>query len=263
MIRSLSVCTNTTNPIPPASLSSYPHQAPAALLRLPLHLHALRHPPASLHSLGFWPPWLTAATTITTTGTAAACLPPHELAALPTALAHFFFNATADDTTADTAAAAAAAVAPLWLEAALAPRPLPLSVGQWAEGLGGLSDLLLPSSSSLSMAGAAAAAVLSPFRPRVHAAVREALSPTAGLEVEGVPQLWAALASLGWLEDDGEREREEEGEGEESVVGLLVRAAERGVMRCGDGGVGWGGWMDHGCVGIDGLPLFLLPRLCV
>lgn len=209
----LTVGPNEPTPLPSNHPTTRTHtQAPTDLLRLPLHLHALQHPPPSLHTLGFWPQWLAAAAAVPS---AWARLPPHDLAALPPALASLEATTTTTDT--------AALVAVPWLEAALVGQGL--SLQQWAEGLEGLSALLLSFSSSSSCTEATtittALLSLSPFRPRVIAAVREALVGGVDSGVGAVPQLWGVLASLGWLG----------GEEEESVVSLLARVARRGVGR--------------------------------
>lgn len=176
---------------------AYTHkQAPTALLRLPLHLHTLQHPPQNLHSLGFWPRWLAAALHH---HNAWASIPAQDLSRLPPALASFLPASDEHHTT----------LARPWLEAVLRQKAPPLSLSQWTEGLSGLSTLTPPSSSSS----------LVSFPPRIRAAIREAIA--LGDDTKGVPCLWAALAALGWLEVEGE----EEG----SLVPLLCAAAQRGM----------------------------------
>lgn len=102
-----------------------------------------------------------------------------------------------------------------------APR---LMVAQWANGLEGLGALLdgrQPSQQQDLLA----------IAPRVRDCIRGLLLVVVGEgqgaggdddDVMAVPRLWSALASLGWLSEEG---------GESGVVSLLARAAEWGVMR--------------------------------
>lgn len=211
-----------TPPYPhPTTTTIKKKQAPAALLRLPLHLARLGHPPADLLALGFWPQYLQAASTAAAAAAAWSRLRIDELMAWPAALASL--GPDADD---ESYSSSIDALAAAWLDAALARHhgdggtPSALSLLQWAGGLEGLSRL--HSSAPLS---------LDPFGPRVGAVLRGLLSGGAADEEDGggaadaVPQLWAALIWLGWLEGDEE--------GEQGVIQLLAQAAERGIARYG------------------------------